>query len=254
MATSGSDNVLITWYSQRIGEPSTTDEVTGYWLFVAGVLLGLVGVMLFTWTQPRTGGRGMAYALAALAPAFVMLGAVVRFPLRQPATLLGYGGLFLSTLGIVWFVSVYPGGWPIATGRVDIITIYAFGLVLIGLAGAVVPLLTEPLSTQTQKDAAVQKAAAAAATSGERDEARARTEERESQASELQTAAATASQSRAQFEIFEDKGGEFRWRLRHRNGNVLADSGEGYSSRSNAREGIESVKRNAPGAAAEEAA
>ena len=53
---------------------------------------------------------------------------------------------------------------------------------------------------------------------------------------------------RAAFEVYEDSGGEWRWRLRHRNGNILADSGEGYSSRSAAENGIDSVKTNAPGA------
>ena len=53
---------------------------------------------------------------------------------------------------------------------------------------------------------------------------------------------------RAAFEIYEDNAGEYRWRLRHRNGNILSDSGEGYSSRSAAVEGVNSVKRNAPGA------
>ncbi|MFB6308854.1 MAG: YegP family protein [Haloarculaceae archaeon] len=36
--------------------------------------------------------------------------------------------------------------------------------------------------------------------------------------------------------------------MRHQNGNVLADSGEGYSSRSAVTDAIESVKRDAPGA------
>ncbi|WP_268891831.1 YegP family protein [Halosegnis longus] len=40
----------------------------------------------------------------------------------------------------------------------------------------------------------------------------------------------------------------FRWRSRYRNGNILMDGGEGYASRSGARDGIESVKRNAPNA------
>ena len=53
---------------------------------------------------------------------------------------------------------------------------------------------------------------------------------------------------RAAFEIYEDRGGDHRWRLRHRNGNILMDSGEGYAARSRARDGIESVKRNAPNA------
>jgi uncharacterized protein YegP (UPF0339 family) len=57
----------------------------------------------------------------------------------------------------------------------------------------------------------------------------------------------------AAFEVFEDASGEFRWRLRHRNGNILADSGQGYAARTGAWDGIESVKRNAPGAEVESA-
>ncbi len=50
----------------------------------------------------------------------------------------------------------------------------------------------------------------------------------------------------AAFELYEDAAGEHRWRLRHRNGNIIADSGEGYSSRSAAEDAINSVKQNAP--------
>jgi uncharacterized protein YegP (UPF0339 family)/Zn-dependent protease len=52
----------------------------------------------------------------------------------------------------------------------------------------------------------------------------------------------------AAFELYEDASEEWRWRLRHRNGNIIADSGEGYSSRSAAEDAVNSVKRNAPGA------
>lgn len=55
----------------------------------------------------------------------------------------------------------------------------------------------------------------------------------------------------AAFEVYEDAAGEWRWRLRHRNGNIIADSGEGYSSRSAARDAVESVRRDAPEAAAD---
>jgi uncharacterized protein YegP (UPF0339 family) len=58
----------------------------------------------------------------------------------------------------------------------------------------------------------------------------------------------------AAFELYEDSAGEYRWRLRHRNGNIIADSGEGYASRSAAEDAVNSVKRNAPGAEASEAA
>lgn len=52
----------------------------------------------------------------------------------------------------------------------------------------------------------------------------------------------------ATFELYKDKAGEFRWRLIHENGNIIADSGEGYTTKANATNGIESVKENAAGA------
>ena len=56
----------------------------------------------------------------------------------------------------------------------------------------------------------------------------------------------------ATFELYADRAGEWRWRLVHDNGNILADSGEGYSSKQKCKQGIESVKRNAPDAAIDE--
>ena len=50
----------------------------------------------------------------------------------------------------------------------------------------------------------------------------------------------------AMFELYEDKAGEFRWRLRHENGQIIADSAEGYTTKANAKNGIQSVKENAP--------
>ena len=55
--------------------------------------------------------------------------------------------------------------------------------------------------------------------------------------------------SDATFEVYEDRAGEWRWRLIHRNGNIIADSGEGYASRQKCEQGLESVKKNAPDAA-----
>ena len=47
------------------------------------------------------------------------------------------------------------------------------------------------------------------------------------------------------FEMYEDKGGEFRFRLKARNGEFIATS-EGYTTKANCENGIESVKKNAP--------
>ncbi len=46
------------------------------------------------------------------------------------------------------------------------------------------------------------------------------------------------------FELYEDKAGEFRFRLKARNGEVIATS-EGYKAKNSALNGIESVKKNA---------
>jgi len=54
--------------------------------------------------------------------------------------------------------------------------------------------------------------------------------------------------SNATFELYEDAQEQWRWRLVHDNGNIVADSGEGYASKQKAEQGIESVKRNATGA------
>lgn len=54
--------------------------------------------------------------------------------------------------------------------------------------------------------------------------------------------------SKATFEIYEDKADQWRWRLVHSNGNIIADSGEGYASRQKCEQGLESVKKNAQGA------
>jgi len=57
--------------------------------------------------------------------------------------------------------------------------------------------------------------------------------------------------SSATFELFEDSGGKWRWRLVHRNGNIIADGGHGYSSKQKAKQGLRSVKQNARGAPVE---
>jgi amphi-Trp domain-containing protein len=54
--------------------------------------------------------------------------------------------------------------------------------------------------------------------------------------------------SKATFEVYEDSAGEYRWRLRHQNSNIIADGGEGYASKQKAEQGLESVRENAPGA------
>lgn len=45
------------------------------------------------------------------------------------------------------------------------------------------------------------------------------------------------------FELFVDRNEEWRWRLVTMNGEIIADSAEGYASKQGAKRGIQSVKR-----------
>ena len=47
------------------------------------------------------------------------------------------------------------------------------------------------------------------------------------------------------FEVYKDKRGEFRFRLKAANGETIA-TGEGYTSKAGCLKGIESIKKNAP--------
>ena len=50
------------------------------------------------------------------------------------------------------------------------------------------------------------------------------------------------------FEVYTDKAGEFRFRLKARNGEIIA-TGEGYKAKPSCLNGIDSIRRNAPEAA-----
>ncbi len=47
------------------------------------------------------------------------------------------------------------------------------------------------------------------------------------------------------FEVYQDKSGKFRFRLKAGNGEIIAAS-EGYESKAGCLKGIDSVKKNAP--------
>jgi hypothetical protein len=49
------------------------------------------------------------------------------------------------------------------------------------------------------------------------------------------------------FQIFQDRAGEYRWRLKARNGEIVATS-EGYTTQYSAKRSAELVKQLAPSA------
>lgn len=57
--------------------------------------------------------------------------------------------------------------------------------------------------------------------------------------------------SNPKFELYRDKAGAYRFRLKARNGAIIAVS-DAYAARAGAISGLESVKKNAPGAKVEQ--
>ncbi len=64
---------------------------------------------------------------------------------------------------------------------------------------------------------------------------------------ENQTVEGYATEKHPKFEVYKDKAGEFRFRLKATNGQIIA-VGEGYKALAGCMNGIESIKKNAPDA------
>ncbi len=62
---------------------------------------------------------------------------------------------------------------------------------------------------------------------------------------EDQTVEPVEAKKHPKFEVYKDKAGEFRFRLKAKNGEIVAVS-EGYKAKASCLKGIESVKKNAP--------
>ena len=56
------------------------------------------------------------------------------------------------------------------------------------------------------------------------------------------------SQKHPKYELYKDKAGEFRFRLKAANGEIIGKS-EGYKAKASAKKGIASIAKNAPDAA-----
>ena len=64
---------------------------------------------------------------------------------------------------------------------------------------------------------------------------------------EDQTVEGFVEQKHPKFEVYQDKAGEFRFRLKATNGQIIA-TGEGYTKKESCLNGIESIRKNAPDA------
>jgi uncharacterized protein YegP (UPF0339 family) len=62
---------------------------------------------------------------------------------------------------------------------------------------------------------------------------------------EDQTVPGFEAKKHPKFEVYKDNAGEFRFRLKAKNGEIIA-TGESYKAKASCLKGIESIKKNAP--------
>ncbi len=251
MGTANS-NPLVKWYENRVGKSSTADEARGYWVFVLGVLTGVVGISLVLVSGVESFERGAGAMLSGIALLLLLIGPVIRLPLRRSAALLSYVGGVLCLLAISWFFVAYPDnfGTQFDGQEVEIIGLYGLGVLAIAVGGIFTPLLMSPREEQEAAEARAAEAEVErdAATEEARQQATEAAEQK-AQREELEQELQHIADSQSQFELYTDSSGKHRWRLRHRNRNIIADSAQGYASRQKAQQGLSAVKRDAFGAA-----
>jgi len=278
MSTDSSESALQRVYRTRIAEPHTEDEVLGYWVFVVGLALGFLSIVTFLASTAGGGLRETAIVFGGFGLIMLLAGPTIRLPLQDGATRIIYTGVAVATAGVIYFILVFPDGWTVAAGNSTVIVVYGLGIGIIGVGAVIVPLLARTseeevsalhreivdLETALEDTAADESDMAdavgelrAALADTEADEAdlaslaeelRETTADAEADEADLAAQLRSLRQSQARFELYEDAGGQHRFRLRHRNGNIVASSGEGYTRRHNAQKGLESVRRNALGA------
>jgi uncharacterized protein YegP (UPF0339 family) len=244
-------NPLIEWYENRIGTSSTKDEAKGYWVFVLGVLAGVIGILFVLLSGVESPMRGGGAMISAIALLLLVMGPIIRLPLRRSAAVLSYLGAVFCLFAVAWFFVAYPDsfGTQFEGQTFEIIALYGLGLLIVAVGGIFTPLLMSP---KEEQEAAEERAAEAEATADaaieEAEKRGAREAEERAQKEELEDELTRIRDSQSQFELYTDAGGKHRWRLRHRNRNIIADSAQGYSSRQKAQQGLSAVKRDAFGA------
>jgi uncharacterized protein YegP (UPF0339 family) len=240
-------------------------------MFAAGLVLGLLGLFVLafsTMPEPRSsaafGSRQIAAILGGVGLPLLMLGIVYRLPIKKTADRVALVGTLVCLVAIAAFVVYYPFNWNVASGNaaadyaVIVTGVYGVGILIIGFAALVMPSMVGKERTsdiEEREDDAFEREGAI---SGREESVSRREEEvdereeavskRESAVAQKEAAADEPGESKAEFEMYKDKASEWRWTLRHDNGNIIADSAEGYSSKSKAKQGLDSVRKNTPGA------
>ena len=209
---------LFRLYEHYVGEPDSSKDVYGYWVFIAGYLLGAAGIFTFV---AGYAGSADSYTLikisgvtAATGLALCLFGIVLMLPVRRIGIYISALGLLIALGGVVFFGWAYPYNWRElgVDYSVQVISVYTLGIGLIAGVTALVPILTGRKGMFVEEE-------------GETDDP------------EILTGDALEG---AQFAVFRDEEGDWQWNVLHLE--ALATSDESAVTRPEATESIERVQ------------
>ncbi|WP_435360910.1 DUF1508 domain-containing protein [Haloarchaeobius sp. DFWS5] len=278
-------NTLFGLYERYVGEPESTREVYGYWIFIAGYLVGIGGVLFYLLVPGMMAGdqfvlQEVAWSIAAVGLSLGLFGIVLLLPVRRRAIQASVVGLAIALVGVVLFTTVYPRNWG-PDGVVDqspmVIATYVTGNAILAGVTALVPVLTgrkgmfvEEEGYGEQPPVMVGEAMRGALFAVFRNKVGDWTW-RIIQQDALASSEATAGTrpdaenaidvvkgqideaglleiTTAAFRLYESDEGEWRWVLMRDDGSVVAEGTQRYPERDATEESVSFVKEDGPGA------
>ncbi|WP_247728332.1 YegP family protein [Halovivax limisalsi] len=219
MASPGNFNdTLYRLYEHYVGEPESSKDVYGYWVFILGCLIAFVGLVAFL---VMYGGGAMetdyikvAGILGMIALTLCLFGIVLMLPVRKRGIQASVLGMLIAFAGVSSFGIVYPDDWRMYGGdyTIPVITTYAAGIAVLAGITALIPAITGQKGKYVAEEGATEDPP-------------------------VLTGDALDG---AQFAAFRDEDGDWQWRILHLE--ALAASMEGSLTRPDAEADIEAVK------------
>lgn len=279
------NNRLFQLYERYVGEPDSPKDVYGYWVFVLGYLVGLVGVLAYllgpaSMPDAQYGQREITIAIAAAGLAIGIFGILLLLPVRRRGIQAGVVGLAASIVGVVAFTVIYPQNWSGGTG-VDqspfVIAIYTFGIAVMAGVTALVPVLTGQKGMLVEEEGITEEPPIFLGDSlrdalfavfrdengnwtwrivtqeavAESDSSALTRPDAESAIERLKDQIGSASLleiTTAAFRMYQTAEGPWRWMLMREDGSVVAASGTDFPERDGAEQSVSFLKDHGPDA------
>ncbi|WP_049907019.1 YegP family protein [Halovivax asiaticus] len=215
---------LLRLYEHYVGEPESVKDAYGYWLFVAGFILGGIAVILyivnFGATEPHSDAEflinrvvGIVGSIGAILGLF---GLVLMLPVRKRAVQASAVGVVIALIGTATFGIAYPDHWrKLGDGpdyTIQVLGLYAVGLGIIAGVTALVPVITGRKGKYVSEEGATDDPPVLTGDAMEG----------------------------AQFAVFRDENDDWSWHVLHLE--ALAASQESALTRPDAQADIEEVK------------